>query len=169
LDIRLFAGTMLKENTEIPFYSFSPGGRSGRELYLYDGTFPDRFAVFPTHFWSRQMSLSEGGLISPANDSLGYSRWLISLSFKSSLPGKASRLPVKPFVNLLLNDKGFDSGNDSPVFYEAGFKAGIGNIFEIYVPLLVSKNLDAASGSFKNRIRFVFTLDAFSKKQLISK
>jgi hypothetical protein len=169
LDIRLFAGTMLKENTEIPFYSFSPGGRSGRELYLYDGTYPDRFAVFPTHFWSRQMSLSEGGLISPANDSLGYSRWLISLSFKSSLPGKASRLPVKPFVNLLLNDKGFDSGNDSPVFYEAGFKAGIGNIFEIYVPLLVSKNLDAASGSFKNRIRFVFTLDAFSKKQLISK
>ncbi len=168
LDMRLFAGTMLKENSETPFYSFSPGGRNGRELYLFEGTYPDRFAVFPTSFWSRQMSLSEGGLVSPVNDSLGYSRWLVSLSLTSSLPGKTSRLPVKPFVNLLLNDKGFSSGNNSPVFYEAGFKAGIGNIFEIYVPLLVSKNLDAASGSFKNRIRFVFSLDAFGKKRFLS-
>jgi hypothetical protein len=169
LDVQLFAGTMLKEDAEIPFYSLSPGGRSGRELYLYEGTYPDRFADFPTSFWSRQMSLSEGGLVSPANDSLGYSRRLISLSFTSSLPEKISWLPVKPFVNFLLNDKGFGSENNSPLFFEAGLKTGIGNILEIYVPLLVSKNIDAANGSFKNRIRFVFTLDAFSKKQLISK
>jgi len=169
LEMRLFAGNMLKENSEIPFYSFSPGGRSGRELYLFEGTYPDRFAVFPTRFWSRQMSLSEGGLVSPVNDALGYSHWLVSLSLTSSLPGKTSRLPVKPFVSLLLNDKGFSSENNSPVFFEAGLKTGIGNIFEIYVPLLVSKNLDAASGSFKNRIRFVFSLDTFGKEKLFSK
>ncbi|MBN1821949.1 MAG: hypothetical protein JW833_14610, partial [Prolixibacteraceae bacterium] len=169
LDIRLFAGTMLKEDSKIPFYSFSPGARSGRELYLYEGTFPDRFAVFPTGFWSRQMSLSEGGLVSPVNDSLGYSRWLVSLSFTSSLPGKISRLPMKPFVNILLNDKGLGSGNNSPVFFEAGLKTGIPNIFEIFIPLLVSKNIASATGSFKNRIRFVFSLDAFSEKRIISK
>jgi hypothetical protein len=168
LDIRLFAGTMLKEDPEIPFYSFSPGGRSGRELYLYDGTYPDRFAVFPTRFWSRQMSLSEGGLVSPVNDSLGYSRRLVSLSFTSSLPEKIGWLPVKPFVNLLLNDKGF-SGNDSPLFFETGLKAGIGNIFELYVPLLVSKNISSTTGPFKNRIRFVFSLDSFGKKRILSK
>ncbi len=168
LDIRLFAGTMLKENSNIPFYAFSPGGRSGRELYLYEGTYPDRFAVFPTSFWSRQMSLSEGGLVSPVNDSLGYSRRLVSLSLTSSLPGKTSRLPVKPFVNILLNDKGFGSRNNSPVFFEAGLKTGIGNIFEIYVPLLVSKNIDSATGTFKNRIRFVFSLDSFGKEKLFS-
>ena len=87
---------------------------------------------------------------------------------KSTLPGKTSRLPVKPFVNLLLNDNGFGNGNDSPVFFEAGLKTGIRNIFEIYVPLLVSKNMDAAGGSFKNRIRFVFSLDSFSKGKLNS-
>jgi hypothetical protein len=168
MDVRLFAGTMLKENSKIPFYSFSPGGRSGGKLYLFEGTYPDRFAVFPASFWSRQMSLSEGGLVSPVNDSLGYSRWLVSLSFTSSLPGKTSRLPVKPFVNLLLNDNGFSNGNDSPVFFEAGLKTGIRNIFEIYVPLLVSKNMNAAGGSFKNRIRFVFSLDSFSKGKLNS-
>ncbi|WP_372948614.1 M1 family metallopeptidase [Mariniphaga sp.] len=166
LDIRLFAGIMLKEDSEIPFYAFSPGGRSGRELYLYEGTYPDRFAVFPTSFWSRQMSLSEGGLVSPINDSLGYSCGLVSLSLTSSLPGKTSRLPVKPFVNLLLNDKGFGSRNNSPVFFEAGLKTGIGNIFEIYVPLLVSKNIDSATETFKNRIRFVFSLDSFGKGKL---
>ncbi len=163
LDIRLFAGTMLKEDSKIPFYSFSPGARSGRELYLYEGTYPDRFAVFPTGFWSRQMSLSEGGLVSPVNDSLGYSRWLVSFSFTSSLPGKISRLPIKPFVNFLLNDKGFGNENESSIFYEAGLKTGIWNIIEIYVPLLVSKNIDTVSGSFKNRIRFIFSLDSFSK------
>jgi hypothetical protein len=169
LDIRVFAGTMLNEDSKIPFYSLSPGGRSGRELYFYQGTHPDRFAVFPANFWSRQMSLSEGGLVSPVNDSLGYSRWLLSFSFSGSLPGKASRLPVKPFVNLLINDKGTGRENESPVFFEAGLKAGLLNIFEIYVPLLVSSNIDSASGSFKRRIRFVFSLDSFSRLDLNSK
>jgi hypothetical protein len=50
LDIRLFAGTMLKENSEIPFYSFSPGGRSGRELYLFEGTLPRPFCRFSNQF-----------------------------------------------------------------------------------------------------------------------
>ncbi len=166
LDFRFFSGIMLNEDSEIPFYSFSPGGRSGQELYLYHGTYPDRFAVFPTNFWSRQMSLSEGGLVSPVNDSLGYSRWLVSFSFTSSLPGKTSRLPVKPFVNLLLNNKGLGSENDSPIFFEAGLKTGVWNIFEIYFPLLVSKNIDSTGGPFKNRIRFVFSLDSFSGLKL---
>jgi len=154
---------------KIPFYSISPGGRSGRDLYLYQGTYPDRFAVFPSSFWSRQMSLSEGDSVSPVNDSLGYSRWLVSLSFISSLPGKTSRLPVKPFVNLLLNDKGFGRENNSLIFFEAGLKMGILNIFEIYVPLPVSKNIDSAGGSFKNRIRFVFSLDSFNRLKMNSK
>ncbi len=166
LDIRLFAGTMLNEDSTVPFYAFSASGRSGRELYLYQGTYPDRFAVFPSNFWSRQLSISEGGLVSPVNDSLAYSRRLFSLSFTSSLPGITSRLPVKPFVNFLLNDKVFGSRNNSPIFFEAGLKTGIRNIFEIYIPLLVSNNIESASGSFKNRIRFVFSLDSVSRLKL---
>jgi hypothetical protein len=41
LDMRLFAGTMLKNVSDAPFYAFSPAGRSGREQYLYQGTYPD--------------------------------------------------------------------------------------------------------------------------------
>ena len=87
------------------------------------------------------MTLSEGGLVTPVNDSLGYSRWLCSLSLTSSLPGKASRIPVKPFVNLLLNDHGSGTNNKSPIFFEAGLKTGIWNFFEIYFPLLFLKIL----------------------------
>ncbi len=110
------------------------------------------------------MTLSEGGLVTPVNDSLGYSRWICSLSLASSLPGKASRIPVKPFVNFLLNDHGSETNNKSPLFFEAGLKTGIWDFFEIYFPLLVSDNLYALAGSFKNRIRFVFRLDKINSR-----
>jgi hypothetical protein len=168
LDLRLFAGTMLKSDPAVPFYSLSPSGRSGTEQYLYEGTFPDRFSVFPKTFWSRQVGFSEGGLVSPVNDRLGYSNWLVSLSFTSNLPGKISRIPIKPFVNFLLNDHGSGSGHDSPFFYEAGLKAGLWNFFEIYVPLVVSENIESINASFKDRIRLVFNLDTFSQVKLNS-
>jgi hypothetical protein len=166
LDMRLFAGAMLNDNTELQYYSLAAGGRGGREQYLYGGTFPGRFSPFPESFWSRQMTLSEGGLVSPVNDSLGYSNWLISLSFTSTLPGRAGKLPVKPFVNLLLNDHGPDIERQSPLFFEAGLKAGIWDLFEIFVPLVVSGNIRSVNGQFKDRIRFVFRLDSFQKSKL---
>lgn len=166
LDIRLFTGTMLKTDPEVPFYAFSASGRSGREQYHFEGTYPDRFSVFPENFLSRQMTLSEGNLVSPINNSLGYSRWLFSLSFTSNLPGNADRFPVKPFLNLLLNDHGSTTVQNSSFFYEAGVKAGIWDFFEIYIPLLVSKNIKSASGAFKNRIRFVFSIESISKLKL---
>ena len=159
LDSRLFAGMMLQNDNTDPVYGFASGGRSGRELYLYQGLYPDRFGRFPETLLSRQMTLSEGGLASPVNDSLGYSRWICSLSLASSLPGKASIIPVKPFINLLLND-GSGTNNKSSFFYEAGLKAGIWDLFEIYFPLLVSDNIGEITGSLRSRIRFIFRLDA---------
>jgi len=160
LDSRFFAGTVLNNGNADPVYGFAAGGRSGREQYLYQGVFPDRFGTFPETFWSRQMTLSEGGLISPVNDSLGYSRRIFSITLASSLPGKASLIPVKPFVNLLLNDHDSGTPAKSLLFCEAGLKAGIWDLFEIYFPLIVSDNIEEITGSFRNRIRFVFRLDA---------
>jgi hypothetical protein len=164
LEIRIFTGTMLKNASADPFYAFSSSGRGGGEQYLFQGVYPDRFSDFPKTFFSRQMTLSEGGLVTPVNDSLGYSRWIFSLSLTSSLPGKTSLIPVKPFINLLLNDHGSGTNDRSPLFFEAGLKTGIWNFFEIYVPLLVSDNIDAITGSIKNRIRFVFRLDKINPR-----
>ena len=115
------------------------------------------------------MTLSEGSLVSPINESLGYSKWLLSLSLSSTLPGNASLLPIKPFLNILLNDHGVSDNLNSHFFFETGLKVGIWGLFEIHVPLLVSKNIDSVTSSFKNRIRFVFSLDALSKLLLIDK
>jgi hypothetical protein len=166
LGIRFFAGAMLKNDSADPFYGFSTSGRSGSEQYLYEGLYPDRFSELTKTFWSRQMSLSEGGLVSPVNNTLGYSRWLFSLSLASSLPDKISWIPIKPFFNVLLNDHGAETTEKSPLFFEAGFKAGIWNFFEIYFPLLVSDNIESITGSFKDRIRFVFKLDLLNPLRL---
>ena len=158
LDIRIFAGTML-ENASDPIYAFASSGRGGREQYLYTGVYPNRFGEFPKTFFSRQMSMSEGGLVTPVNDSIGYSRWICSLSLTTTLPGIASRIPVKPFATLLVNDRNSLQNVKSQVFFEAGFKSGIWNFFEIYIPVLVSNNLYSINGTLKERIRFVFRLD----------
>lgn len=167
LDIKLFAGTMLHNTSGVPFYGLAAGGRSGGEQYLYDGTYPDRFTPFPETFLSRQVMFTEGNLVSPVNEILGYSKRLISVSFTSSLPGKAGRIPIKPFANILLNDHGFDTSDDSPVFIEAGLKAGIWDVFEVYVPLLVSANIQSVAGTVKERIRITLNLDL--SKQIKSK
>jgi len=164
LDIRLFGGSMLRNNPGIPYYNLAPAGRSGHEQYLFQGSYPDRFSVSTTSFWSRQITFSEGGLVSPVNILLGYSKWLISASFTSTLPGKNQRIPFKPFVNLLLNDHGYGN-NRATLFYEAGLKTGIWNFFEIYIPLVVSGNIESITGTFKDRIRLVFNLSSITQNR----
>jgi len=159
LEMRFFAGTVLKNTSSNAFYSLAPSGRSGRDQYLYEGTYPDRFSVFPSSIFSRQMTLSEGGLVSPVHDRLGYSKWLISLSMSTSLPGIAGLIGIKPFVNLLVNDHGTGLPNNSLFFGETGLRAGIPNILEIYFPLLVTNNIQSITGFIKDRIRIVFNLE----------
>jgi hypothetical protein len=166
LCIRFFAGAMLRNDSSDPFYGLSTSGRSGDEQYLYKGLYPDRFGELKKTLWSRQMSLSEGGLVSPVNNTLGYSHWLFSFSLTSSLPEKVSWIPVKPFFNVLLNDHGNETTEKSPLFFEAGFKAGIWNFFEIYLPLVVSDNIEVLAGSFKDRIRFELKLDLLNPLRL---
>ncbi len=45
------------------------------------------------------------------------------------------------------------------IFFEAGFKAGLWDFFEVYFPLVVIRNLNPMTGIFKDRIRFIFRLD----------
>lgn len=53
-------------------------------------------------------------------------------------------------------------------FYEAGLKTGIWNFLKIYIPIVVSGNIEAITGSFKDRIRLFFNLDTFTRTKLNS-
>ena len=97
-------------------------------------------------------------MVTPLNDTLGYSRWLFSLSLASSLPQKLPWLPLKPFLNLLVNDHGI-TANKPTLFFEAGFKTGFWNFFEIYIPLIVSENIGSIHGSIRERVRFILKLE----------
>ena len=157
-DVRLFTGIMLRDKSPVPFYKFAPSGRSGRETYLYQGSFLDRFDQSTQNVSSRMMLLSEGGLVSHVNDSLGYSNWLFSISVTSDLLGRDRQMPFKPFINVLVNDH-TNEANELPLFFEAGLKVGYWDFFEIYIPLLVSANIKSISGTMKERIRFVLDLN----------
>jgi hypothetical protein len=166
LEMRLFAGTMLKYSSSDPIYSFASGGRNGRELYLFDGIYPGRFDEFPETILSRQLSFSEGGLATPVNDTLGFSPWICSLSLNSSLPGKTAWIPVKPFVNFVLNDPGLVYNGKMQLFFEAGLMTGIWNFLEIYIPFFLSDNINLSGGSIGSRIRFVLKLNMFKALSL---
>ena len=165
LDMRILAGYMLNNDSPVPFHALAPAGRGGREQYLFHGNYPDRFTPFSESFFSRQTTFTEGGLVSPVNDLLGYCDWLISLSLSSTIPGLPEWVPVRPFVNSLLTDPSPVRGNR--IHYEAGLKAGIWGLFEVYFPLLVSPGIGAETGSTGGRIRFVLHLDSFSKPDFI--
>ena len=166
LELRFFAGSILNKNLENNFLNFSPSGRGGRELYLYDGYYPNRFGLNNESVWTRQVTISEGGLISPMNNALGYSKFLISLSLVSSLPGKASFTGIKPFVNILINDKYLSNEYKSKIFLETGLKFSFLNVIDIFFPLLVSSNIKVINGSLKERIRFVLNLDIIEQLNL---
>jgi hypothetical protein len=163
LFLRLFAGTTLGDDPAVPFHSFSAAARGGRELYLYEGNFPDRFSPFSSTFFSRQMVFSEGGLVSPINETMGYSSRLVSLSLSSTWPGLPAWVPVRPFAGILLNESGRTPGPNSLLFYEAGIKAGLWGLFEVYFPFLVSENISSMTGSLQDRIRFVLIVQPFNR------
>lgn len=164
LNLRIFSGVMLKENSRYPIYSLAPSGRSGRELYLFQGDFPDRYGVSQSGFWSRQMLVNEGGLVSPVNDSIGYSKWLISASMTGNLPWRASKLPIRPFINMLYN--GNSVKRYDPFLFEAGLSAGLQDIFEFQIPIIVSGNIKGINNQVRERIRFIFSLETLYNTRL---
>jgi hypothetical protein len=154
---------MLKNTSSAPFHALAPGGRGGPEQYLYQGLFLDRFRRFTENFWSRQLVFDEGGLVSPVNQSAGYSDWLISFSLTSTLPALPAWVPVRPFVNLLLSDN--STLNTYPLYFETGIKAGIWDLIEVYFPFIVSENISSMH-PLKDRIRFTITLDSGTRLNL---
>lgn len=166
LEFRFFAGTVLSKSIGNNYLNIAPSGRGGRELYLYDGYYPNRFGLNNESVWTRQITISEGGLISPMNKAIGFSKYLFSISLASSLPGKASQTGIKPFINILINDKYLSNEYISKLFFETGFKISFLNILDIYLPLIVSSNIKVINGSLKERIRFVLNLEILEQLNL---
>jgi hypothetical protein len=93
-------------------------------------------------------------------------KYLATLNFKTSLPGK---LPLQLYADFGTYE---NEENDREILnYNAGFIVSfIPDNFEVYIPLVVSKQiqntLDLNTISFGERIRFVININALNPARI---
>lgn len=140
LNIRLFIGKFLdNEFLSDGNYYFHSSGRMGSHDYLYDYTFLGRNEG--NGFFSRQFADMEGNM--KVYTPLGRTRdWMGALNLDLTLPGK---LPVSLYSDVVTFSK--DSLSTIGQFKQYTlFNAGlhialVKNIIDVYVPLLMSKDI----------------------------
>jgi hypothetical protein len=162
LDIRFFAGTFLWTSNDFnngPDVRYRLSGQTGFQDYLFNDIYIGRQEY--TGLWSQQMSNTDGGfkVFSYRGQTTKY---LATLNFKTSLPGK---LPLKLYADFGTYE---NEENDREILnYNAGLIVSfIPDNFEVYIPLIVSKQiqstLDLNTISFGERIRFVININALN-------
>jgi hypothetical protein len=168
LDIRFFAGTFLWTSNDYnsgPDVRFRLSGQTGNQDYLFNDIYVGRQEN--SGLWSRQMTNSDG-------DFKVYSfrgqttKYLATLNFKTSLPGK---LPLKLYADFGTYENEEKAKDRDVLNYNAGLIVSfIPDNFEVYIPLMVSKQiqntLDLNNVSFSERIRFVLNINAFNPAKI---
>ncbi|MBI3501433.1 MAG: M1 family metallopeptidase [Bacteroidetes bacterium] len=135
LDVRFFAGDFLYDRNPINGnYFFYASGATGAHDYLYDYVFLGRSET--DGLLSHQFAETEGAM--KVYTPLGRSKtWLASLNLKCSLPGK---LPLKLFSDFTMLPP--DAALNQTMLFDAGIYLPLmKGIVEIYLPLLVSKDI----------------------------
>jgi len=161
LNVRLFAGKFLYNASEYyGNYNFRLSGNLGYQDYTYDNIFLGRLESNNNYWISHQFVKNDGGFsiysaVGQTND------WISTLGLTSSIPGK---LPLRIYFNL---GTYADAGNNSytkQIAYEGGVTVVlIPDIFEVYLPALMSEDLKNNSDLYNERyyqkIRFILNLN----------
>lgn len=166
IDVRLFAGTFLGTSAyDAGPYRFRMSGFRGYQDYLYDHIFLGRSET--SGLLSSQFVETDGGFkfYSPLGQS---AQWLTALNLKSS-PGNL-KIPVNIYGDI--GTCADDGLTNEKVLYDAGLCLSIRkNIFEIYFPLLISKDMQdykKANGlSYPETIRFTLNLSLVNPFDLV--
>lgn len=168
LDIRLFAGTFAyKADNFSEDYRFRMSGINGYQDYLYDYNYAGRNEFNGIPF----AQFVDGDGAFKTFTYLGQSsKWLLALNLKSPKIGK---IPLKLFVDVGTSEFNESMLNDR-ILYDAGIDICVWkNIFEIYIPVLYSKdiktNLKAiGKDNFFDTVRFTLNLHNIKPHQFIS-
>lgn len=175
LDIRLFAGMFLYKKDDLsPIYNFLLSGSRGMDDYTYDEVFFARNEAPNTNLLSQQFIPNDAAFATFAPHGQT-NEWIVSLNLSSSLPIKKN-IPIKGFANIAA----FGESLKIPEYpdlgsfqWEAGIKLSLGkNIFEIFLPVLMSKDLkeinDIMTDSYFGRMRFSIKLNKLNPFKLIN-
>ncbi len=157
-------------NSELRNYNFRMSGWQGSQDYLYDELF---FGRTDDHgLWDNQFVVRDGGFKIPTG--VGQSnQWIAAMNISADLPFP---IPLSVFfdvgtyegINTVFEDI------DNYVMYDAGICiAPVKGVFEIYVPLFYSKdidkNLETNDFSFIDKVRFVFNLNKLAPVKMRNK
>jgi hypothetical protein len=167
IDVRLFAGTFIGDNkSTFNDYRFQLSGASGYNDYLYDNIFLGRSEVDGILF--HQFAETDGAF--KFYYPTGSSKWLTSLSVKSSLGNAKIPLNIHAEVGTMADD----GIVKDKYLYDAGLCLSLPKrIFEIYIPLVMCndfKNEITANGwKFPDTIRFTLNLNLLNPFDLVNK
>ena len=149
-------------------------GTTGAEDYTFDEIFLGRFEN-PANpcFLSNQFIANEGGFAtySPFGRT---NNWLTSLSVTADIPG-LKKIPLAIYGNIATfgnaqNVSGYSNSADYE--WETGVKFAIPNLVEIFLPVLMSSDLqkfsDAATHRYTDRIRFSININTLNPRNLVN-
>ncbi|MEO6902372.1 MAG: M1 family metallopeptidase [Bacteroidia bacterium] len=133
VELRLFAGSFIFNNSPSGDYRFRLSGQRGYQDYLKDHIYLGRTetnGILANQFTETDGAFKIYSAYGQSND------WLTAVNIKSSIGNL--KIPVKLFTDIgAYNDK---LKNSKRVLYDAGICISVVNkIFEIYFPLLMSK------------------------------
>lgn len=146
LDLRMFFGTFLFNNTTSDFFSYSSDRPSD---YLFDLNYLGRSE--DSGFLSQQVIITEGGFKSIFEDSYA-NQWILSSNASFSL---------WRWIELYADAGFLKSRNEDARFkYDTGIRLNfIQNFLEVYFPLQSSNGFEPEFSDYASRIRFVITID----------
>jgi hypothetical protein len=167
-DVRFFAGTFIgTSKANAGAYRFRLSGFRGYQDYLYDNIYLGRTET--DGILANQFSEKEGAFkfYSPIGQS---SEWIASLNLKSSLGNM--KIPINLYADI--GTTGADGILNESILYNAGVCLSLRkNVFEIYFPLLISKDFQdykKANGiRYEETIRFTLNLNLINPFDLIRK
>ena len=173
MDFRLYAGAFLSKAANLSsVYSINLSGTSGIDDYTYDGTFfgrnedPEGGTFLSNQFIPNEGAFSTYSLHGRSNE------WLVSLNISSSLPYG----PIKVYANAAaFGETQAVTGHPDLDNYawEAGIKLSLGNSVQIFMPLLMSKDLKSISEDIHSKyiqnIRFSMDLNSLNPVNILER
>lgn len=168
LDIRTFFGCFVyKDGTVEQDFHYKLSGLQGYRDNTFDHYFIGRSEG--NGLPSQQFCVTDGGfkVYTPIGQTWD---WILAANFKTSIPGK---IPLKLFADIgVFPNKNKLSGSSLPVYYDAGIQFTIiNNIFEIYFPLVMSKDITEVNkniiDNYFQSIRFTLNLEKVDPFKLL--
>jgi len=168
LDIRLFGGAFLYNNSDYGLYNFNVSGTCGIEDYQYSNLLLARSNDIGTNFWSQQYVDNQAGfaIYTP----LSSNKWMMALNIKSTL---WFRSPLMLYANFATYDGAGKTWKKSQtIAWETGLQFNvIKNVFYFYFPVFYSSDIEITnqfySEKYIERVRFVLKLDLVNPSEMV--